>query len=285
MPFPFTKMHGLGNDFVVVDATRAPFRPTAQQARLLADRRLGVGCDQILVLEPPASSDVDFDYRIYNSDGSESGQCGNGARCLGLYVRENKLSGKSMLRVRTITGVLELQPLTGGVVRVNMGVPNFEPNAIPFDAASRSPKYTLTLNDGVMIEMGAVSIGNPHAVMPVADVDRAPVAELGAALQKHPAFPQSVNVGFLQVIDSTTARLRVFERGAGETLACGSGACAAAVIGALWGKLGPSVAMKMNGGTLDIEWAGEGQPVFMTGPAVTVYQGELNWEGEWAEQK
>jgi diaminopimelate epimerase len=281
----FTKMHGLGNDFVVIDATRRPFRPTPAQARLLADRRLGVGCDQILVLEPPSSAapdaNVDFDYRIYNSDGSESGQCGNGARCLALFAHEQKLSAKPLLRVRTSSTVLELEQRPGGLVRVNMGVPRFEPADIPFDAAARAKRYTLNaLNGNAMLEIGVVSIGNPHAVLEVPDVTAAPVAELGAALQKHPAFPQSVNVGFLQIIDSAHARFRVYERGAGETLACGSGACAAAVLGRLWDKLGEATQIELPGGVLTIEWAGEGRPVYMTGPAVTVYRGELAWAQE-----
>ncbi len=284
MKLAFTKMHGLGNDFVVIDATRRAFRPTPAQARLLADRRFGVGCDQILVLEPPSSAapdaNIDFDYRIYNSDGSESGQCGNGARCLMRFAHEHQLSAKSLLRVRTSSTVLELEQRPDGRVRVNMGIPRFEPADIPFAAAARAPKYTVTLNDGAMSELGAVSVGNPHAVLEVPDTTSAPVAELGAALQKHPAFPQSVNVGFLQIVDTAHARLRVYERGAGETLACGSGACAAAVLGRLWDKLGDVTQIELPGGMLTIEWAGEGRPVYMTGPAVTVYQGELEWAQE-----
>lgn len=283
MILPFTKMHGLGNDFVVVDATRRPFRPTPALARKLADRRFGVGCDQILVLEPPSGPDVDFDYRIYNSDGSESGQCGNGARCLALFVRRKKLSAKPRLRVRTVTSVLELEWLSNGQVRADMGVPRFEPADIPFKAAARAARYTFTRSDGAMLEIGAVSMGNPHAVLEVPDVQAAPVAEIGAALQRDPAFPDSVNVGFLQVLDAGHARLRVYERGAGETLACGTGACAAAVLGRQWGKLAPRTTMELPGGALQIEWAGEGQPVYMTGPAAMVYEGTLEWEQEWEQ--
>jgi len=280
MKLAFTKMHGLGNDFVVIDATRQPFRPSPELARHLADRRLGVGADQILVLERATDASADFDYRIYNADGSESGQCGNGARCLALFVSERKLSGKERLRVRTTTSVLELERKPGGQVRVNMGVPRFEPAAIPFNAAARAERYSLTLAGSAMIEVGAVSIGNPHAVLTVPDVAGAAVAEIGAALQRHPAFPESVNVGFLQIVDQEHARLRVFERGSGETQACGSGACAAAVLGRLWGKLAAQTRIELPGGALGIEWAGEGEPVYMTGPAVTVYQGELEWAGQ-----
>jgi len=280
MRLSFTKMHGLGNDFVVVDATREPFRPAPALARHLADRRVGVGCDQILVLEPATAPGADFDYRIYNADGSESGQCGNGARCLARFIRERGLSGRDTLHIHTTTGDLELQQQPGGLVRVNQGVPRLEPADVPFRATARAPSYTLTLNGGAMIELGAVSVGNPHAVIAVPDAAAAPVAEIGQALQQHPAFPESVNVGFVQVQDPSHAVLRVYERGAGETRACGTGACAAAVVGRLWGKLASRVAVRLPGGVLDIEWAGEGQPVFMTGPAATVYRGEIEWEGE-----
>lgn len=285
MQLSFTKMHGLGNDFVVIDATRKPFRPSPEKIRRLADRYRGIGFDQLLVVEPPSVTGVDFDYRIYNADGGEAGISGNGARCFARFVRDRGLSRKEILRVRTITTLLEMQHLPDGQVRVNAGAPRFEPKDIPFAAAVRAPRYTLTLDGGALLEIGSVSMGNPHAVLEVPDVATAPVAEIGAALQRHPSFPQSVNVGFLQVIDSATARLRVNERGAGETLACGSGACAAAVLGMQWGKLGPRVAMQLTGGVLEIEWAGEGQPVYMIGPAVTIYQGELDWEEEWAGSK
>ncbi len=273
-------MHGLGNDFVVLDATQSPFRPTPEQARWLADRRLGVGCDQILVVEPPSAAHLDFDYRIFNADGSESGQCGNGARCLAKFIRRRGLSGKSTLRVRTCSGELMLEHRPDGMVRVDMGVPRLDPKMVPFTAAARSPRYTLTLDGGSLLEIGAASIGNPHVVIPVQDVAVAPVAELGAAVQRHPAFPESANVGFLQVLDSARAKLRVFERGVGETPACGSGACAAAVVGQVWGLLGTNVSIEVPGGALQIEWAGDGQPVFMTGPAETVYEGTFEWPGQ-----
>ncbi|MBI2383095.1 MAG: diaminopimelate epimerase [Gammaproteobacteria bacterium] len=277
MKLPFTKMHGAGNDFVVIDATRERFRPTPELLRLLTERRLGVGCDQVLVVEAPSAPDVDFDYRIFNADGSEVGQCGNGARCLARFVREQGLSHKDSIRVRTRTATMNLAQLADGRVRVDMGVPRLEPAQIPFAAPARAPRYTLTVDGGATVEIGVANMGNPHAVIEVADVDEAPVAEVGAALQKHPAFPERVNAGFLQVVDEGHARLRVYERGAGETLACGSGACAAAVVGRLWGRLGPRVAIRVPGGELEIEWAGEGRPVYMTGPATTVFRGELEW--------
>lgn len=277
MSLAFTKMHGTGNDFVVIDATRERFRPTPELLARLTDRRYGVGCDQVLVIESPSTADADFDYRIFNADGSEVGQCGNGSRALARYVRSHGLSAKERLRIRTATATMELEYLADGQVRVNMGPPRLEPAQIPFTAAARAERYTLTLDDGAPLQIGAVGMGNPHAVIEVADVDTAPVAELGQRLQRHPAFPQSVNVGFLQVLDRGRARLRVYERGAGETLACGSGACAAMAAGRLWGKLDERVVFEVRGGELVLEWAGESQPVFLTGPAVTVYQGELEW--------
>ncbi|SFF51206.1 diaminopimelate epimerase [Fontimonas thermophila] len=277
MRLAFTKMHGAGNDFVVIDATRTPFAPTPALLRRLTDRRFGVGCDQVLVIEPPSTPDVDFDYRIFNADGSEAGQCGNGARALARYVREAGLSDKDRIRVRTSTSVLELGYAGDGLYTVDMGVPRLDPDEIPLRVGARAIRYALTLDGIGAVEFGAVSMGNPHAVLPVAAVETAPVESLGAALQAHPAFPQSVNVGFLQVISRERARLRVCERGVGETLACGSGACAAAVIGQLWGLLGEDVAMELRGGVLRIRWPGEGHPVQMTGPAETVFRGEIEW--------
>jgi len=276
MKLSFTKMHGAGNDFVVIDATRTPFQPTAKLLAWLGDRHFGVGCDQILVVEPPGGGDVDFNYRIYNSDGSESGQCLNGSRAFARYVRDSGLSDKNPLRVRTMTTTMELQTLANGEIRVNAGVPRLEPAEVPLKAVRRELRHRLSLESGV-IEFAALSMGNPHAVIEVADVDAAPVAQIGERLQHHAVFPQRVNVGFLQIHDSGRAALRVYERGAGETLACGSGACAAAVAGRLWGRLSERVQMRMRGGLLTIEWAGEGQPVFITGPAETVFRGELEW--------
>jgi diaminopimelate epimerase len=272
----FTKMQGLGNDFVVFDATERPLPVTPALLRQIADRRLGIGCDQVLVVAPPSRPGLDFDYIVYNSDGSESGQCGNGARCVARFLRERGLSDRDRIRIGTRTSDMTLQCLPDGRVRVDMGTPRWDPAALPFDAAARAPRYTLAANDSVF-EIGAVSLGNPHAVLEVSDVDTAPVAEVGALLQRHPAFPDSVNVGFLQVLDAGHVRLRVFERGTGETLACGSGACAAAAVGRLWGRLDAQVAVQLRGGELDVEWEGEGRPLFMTGPANTVYWGEIEW--------
>jgi len=281
MKLQFTKMHGAGNDFVVIDATRRPFTPTPALLHRLADRRFGVGCDQILVVDPPSTTDVDFNYRIFNADGSEVGQCGNGSRALARYVREHGLSDKAAIRVRTATSVLELQQIDADHYRVNMGVPRLAPAQLPFhpvgNATAHEPRYTLRLDNGEHVEFGAVSMGNPHAVIRVDDLELARVHELGRALQQHPAFPESVNVGFLQVLAPNHVRLRVYERGAGETLACGSGACAAVVVGRLWGMLDASVTVEVRGGRLQIDWAGEQQPVLMTGPAASVFEGEIEW--------
>ena len=277
MKLHFTKMHGAGNDFVVIDATRKPFAPTPALLHRLSDRRFGVGCDQILVVEPPTTPDVDFNYRIFNADGGEVGQCGNGSRALARFVRERGLTDKSLIRVRTQTSVLELQHVAGDQYRVNMGVPRFEPAEIPFKAAAREARYQLRLDDGEAVVFGAASMGNPHAVIAVTDVDLARVHELGASLQRHLAFPRSVNVGFLQVLDRGHVRLRVYERGVGETLACGSGACAAVAVGRVWNQLDARVEVEVRGGQLVIEWNGDNEPVLMTGPAATVFEGEMEW--------
>lgn len=266
-------MHGLGNDFVVLDLITQNHTVTPELARRLADRRFGVGCDQVLLVEPPTRPDVDFRYRIFNADGSEVNQCGNGARCFARFVRDHKLTGKEHLLVETGAGVIELA-LKKGLVEVNMGVPRMEPAEIPFAAQSRQITYTLQI-DGRTIELSAVSMGNPHAVIVVDDVDNAPVAELGEAFQQDPRFPEQVNVGFMQVVDRRHIRLRVFERGAGETLACGSGACAAVVAGRLRGLLDESVVAALRGGELHIRWAGDGEAVLMSGPATSVYEGQI----------
>jgi diaminopimelate epimerase len=276
MKLRFTKMQGAGNDFVVIDATRERFRPTPALLDRLTDRRFGVGCDQVLVVEAPSTADVDFDYRIFNADGSEVGQCGNGSRALALYVAEHGLSDKSRLRVRTRTSVLELQRLDAGRVRVNMGAPRWAPGDIPL-RLPKAERYTLPVEGFGIVEFGAVSMGNPHAVIVVDDVDTAPVEALGRALQQRSEFPESVNVGFLQVLTRGTGRLRVYERGTGETLACGSGACAAAAVGLRLGVFQDAVTLELRGGTLELSWAGDDAPVFMTGPAATVFEGELEW--------
>jgi diaminopimelate epimerase len=282
MKLAFTKMHGLGNDFVVIDGVRQDFRGTPALFRQLGDRRFGVGCDQIVVVAPASVPDADFDYRIWNSDGSESGMSGNGSRCVARFIREQGLSAKDRIRLRTKTTAIELQLLADGQVRVDAGVPRFEPADLPFTAPARAPRYSVTLAGSEMIEIGAASMGNPHAVIETRDVAAAPVEEIGRALQSHPAFPERVNVGFLEVVDTGHAKLRVYERGAGETLACGSGACAAMAVGRLWGRLGPEVEMQLRGGSLRLQWQGEGQRLYMTGPAVTVYRGELEWQdGDW----
>ena len=274
----FTKMHGLGNDFVLIDAVEEPFDPSAEQVRALADRRSGVGCDQLLVVDPSPRSGIDYGYRIYNADGSPVGQCGNGARCLALYLAESGRFDGEALRIATATAELRLWLQSDEQVRVDMGVPVFEPAQVPFDAAERADRYTLTLADQAALEIGVLSLGNPHAVTVVPDAESAAVTAIGEALQRHPAFPERVNLGFLQVTSRSTARLRVYERGAGETMACGSGACAAAVVGQLWGLLDTRSRLQLNGGALDIEWAGDGKPVYMTGPARTVYRGEIEIE-------
>jgi diaminopimelate epimerase len=275
----FTKMHGLGNDFVLFDATQQPLSLTPEQARFIADRHFGIGCDQILLAEPPPSMDVNFRYRILNADGSESAQCGNGARCFLHFVRGLGLTDKKILRVRTLEDTLELQLQPDGQVRVNMGVPDFEPTHVPIAAETRAETYRLMLDEGHEVEFAAVSMGNPHAVLRVDDVETAPVTTLGPLLERHPFFPERVNVGFLQVLDRRRGSLRVFERGVGETLACGSGACAAVAAGRLQGWFDDAVEMTLPGGTLRLEWAGQnegkGQSVYMTGPAQKVYEGEI----------
>jgi diaminopimelate epimerase len=272
----FTKMHGLGNDFVVIDATRRPFSPSPELLARLTDRRFGVGCDQVLVVDKAPTADADFGYRIFNADGSESGQCLNGSRCFARFVCEHGLWSSDQLRVRTATRLLQLQLLGDGQVRVDAGAPRFEPGDIPLRMPARAARYTLEL-DGKPLAFGAASMGNPHAVIEVADVDTAPVATLGPWLQAHPAFPERVNVGFLQIVDRGHARLRVYERGAGETLACGSGACAAMAVGRAWNKLSARVEMQLRGGPLHLEWEGDGAPLMMTGPAATVFEGSLQW--------
>ncbi|MGM0767845.1 MAG: diaminopimelate epimerase [Pseudomonadota bacterium] len=275
----FTKMHGLGNDFMVVDAISQPFRLRPDMIRELADRNFGIGFDQLLVVEPPGLPDVDFRYRIFNSDGSEVEQCGNGARCFARFVRDQRLTNKRVIRVQTAKGVIELRVGRDGLVMVNMGVPELNPPAIPFAADRRKEVYTVEV-DGQTVELSAVSMGNPHGVLVVDDVDSAPVATLGPKLEGHPRFPARANIGFLQVIDRSHARLRVFERGSGETLACGSGACAAVVAGCLRGLLDSRVEIELRGGRLIIEWQGEGTPVMMEGPAATVFEGQIRLPGD-----
>lgn len=275
----FTKMHGLGNDFMVVDAISQPFRLRPEMIRELADRNFGIGFDQLLVVEPPGLPDVDFRYRIFNADGSEVEQCGNGARCFARFVRDQRLTNKKTIRVQTAKGVIELRVGKDGLVMVNMGVPELNPPAIPFAADCRKPVYTVDV-DSTAVDLSAVSMGNPHGVLLVDDVESAPVETLGPLLETHPRFPARANIGFLQIIDRNHARLRVFERGSGETLACGSGACAAVVAGCLRGLLDPRVEVELRGGPLVIEWQGEGTPVMMEGPAASVFEGQLRVPGD-----
>jgi diaminopimelate epimerase len=275
MRLKFTKMHGLGNDFVVIDATQQPLTLSTAQLRALADRHFGVGCDQVLVVEQPRSADTDFYYRIFNADGGEVEQCGNGARCFVRFVHDRGLTRKTTIRVGTPGGVIEPCLESNGQVTVNMGVPVFEPARIPFDAPAQAPAYELDVNKK-LIKINSLSIGNPHAVQVVPDIDAAPVAADGPAIESHPRFPKRVNAGFMQVISRSRIKLRVYERGAGETLACGTGACAAVVAGVQRGLLDARVRVATRGGDLTIAWAGEGQPVMMTGPAVTVFEGEVD---------
>jgi diaminopimelate epimerase len=274
MRLRFTKMHGLGNDFVVLDATRGPLDLTPTLVRDLADRRFGIGCDQLLVVEPPRDPATDFHYRIFNADGSEVEQCGNGARCFARFVRDQGLTDKDEIPVGTAAGPIRLYLDPDGQVRVNMGAPILVPARIPFLVPSQALDYPLEVA-GERLTIGAVSMGNPHAVLRVTDLESAPVAMLGPQIEHHPRFPARVNVGFMQVLDPGHIRLRVHERGAGETLACGTGACAAVVAGRLWAILGERVRVSLPGGDLVIQWLGGSEPVWMTGPATTVYQGEI----------
>jgi diaminopimelate epimerase len=271
----FSKMHGLGNDFVVIDAINQQVAPTPEQLRRLADRHFGVGCDQILLVEPPIQPDAHFHYRIFNADGGEVAQCGNGARCFARFVREKGLCLEDEIRVDTRAGRLVLHHRPDGLITVDMGVPRFAPAEIPLAVAEESRRYTVEA-DGAVHHFGAVSMGNPHAVLVVEDVDTAPVASLGPYLESHALFPERANIGFMQVLDEQRARLRVFERGSGETLACGSGACAAAVLGMEQGLLHSPVQVQLPGGSLSIEWQGRGSPVLMSGPAVTVFEGTIS---------
>lgn len=274
MKLPFSKMHGLGNDFVVIDAYTRPVDLSLEQLRWIADRHRGVGCDQILMVERPQSAEADFRYRIFNADGGEVAQCGNGARCFARFVYDKGLTRKSTMRVETASGLISPCLLPDGNVRVDMGSPRWEPHEIPCLAAERALISTLEVASE-LVELSVVSMGNPHAVIVVDDTDLAPVATLGPQIECHPWFPERVNVGFMQVIDRHHIRLRVFERGVGETQACGTGACAAVVTGISRGLLSSPVDVQLPGGMLRIEWPGAEMPVMMTGPATWVFDGEL----------
>ena len=277
MSIEFTKMHGLGNDFVVIDAVNQRVALDQNQLRTIADRRFGIGCDQILFVEPPRSRDTEFYYRIVNADGSEVEQCGNGARCFARFVRDHGLTDHDEIAVGTAGGDIRLYLEADGQVRVNMGAPQLQPQQIPFEADRRAQSYRLEV-DGDSHEIGAVSMGTPPAVLQVHSTEAAPLARLGPLLEHHPRFPQRANVGFMAVRARDQIDLRVFERGVGETLACGTGACAAVVYGRLCGLLDQQVRVRLPGGTLVVSWAGDEQPVWMTGPAVQVFEGRLELE-------
>ncbi len=270
----FTKMHGLGNDFMVIDLISQHAHIQPKHAKQWGDRHTGIGFDQLLLVEAPSNPDVDFRYRIFNSDGSEVEQCGNGARCFARFVLDKRLTAKKRILVETKSGIIELDVRNDGQITVDMGPPRLEPSLIPFQADSVALSYSVEV-DGAKVELAAVSMGNPHAVLRVDDVLQAPVHSLGAKLEQHPRFPQRVNVGFLQVVDRQHAKLRVWERGAGETQACGTGACAAAVAAIRQGWMDSPLQLELPGGKLCIEWAGTDQPVMMTGPAARVYEGQI----------
>jgi len=282
MRIRFTKMQGAGNDFVVLDETRGRLGLSTAQYRWLSDRHYGVGADQILTVCPAPAAGLDFEYVIHNADGAEVEQCGNGARCFARFVREQGLTTKDVIRVQTLGGVIEPRLTPDGRVTVDMGAPIFELPRIPFDGVGLTPlthgdwvTWSLPV-DGATVAVAVVSMGNPHAVQLVADVETAPVQAQGPLIENHARFPRRVNAGFLQVLDRTHVKLRVWERGAGETLACGTGACAAVVSGIRLGQLDARVDVQTRGGVLTIEWAGQNSPVLMTGPATTVFQGEVD---------
>jgi diaminopimelate epimerase len=270
----FSKMHGLGNDFVIIDAVRQSVNLSPEEIRLLADRHFGVGCDQVLLVERAARAPADFRYRIFNSDGSEAEQCGNGARCFTRFVLDQGLTSKKSLALETRGGMVLTRLEDDGEVTVQMAIPDFDPAAVPFVAERAAAVYAVEVN-GEVIELQVVSMGNPHAVLLVDDVSTAPVQRLGPLLERHERFPRRVNVGFMQVIDDTRIRLRVYERGVGETLACGSGACAAVAAGRQRGLLAERVLVELPGGRLSVRWPGPGQPVELTGPATEVYEGTI----------
>jgi len=281
MKLKFTKMHGAGNDFVVLDATRTHINLTAQQWRAVADRHFGVGADQILVVGPSQRPDVDFSYRIFNADGGEVEQCGNGARAFVRFVHDHGLSPKRTLRVETLSGIIEPSLEADGNVRVDMGAPQFDPEQVPFNTRGLSPLregqadlWPVEVN-GHSVTVAVLSMGNPHAVQIVDDCEAAPVADEGPSLEHHARFPKRVNAGYMQIVNRHDIRLRVWERGAGETLACGTGACAAVVSGILRGHLDSPVTVHTHGGDLNISWNGNTAPVVLCGPAVSVFEGEI----------
>lgn len=274
MKIPFTKMQGLGNDFVVFDATKTPLTLEPSQIRSIADRRFGVGCDQILVVHPASREGIDFRYQIFNADGAEVENCGNGARCFVRFVRDHGLSKKRTIRVETLGGEMLLTALDSGLVTVDMGIPDLNAKRLPMIAPTDSPQQSIDI-DGESLQLTVVSMGNPHAVQIVTHLDTAPVTEQGPKIEHHPAFPKRVNAGYLELVSPHAIKLRVWERGAGETLACGTGACAAVVAGIVANSLLSPVTVHTRGGDLSIAWDGPGTPVMMTGPAETSFEGTL----------
>lgn len=274
MKLAFTKMHGAGNDFVVIDAVTQEVALTTNQIQYIADRTRGVGCDQVLLVEPPTDPEADFRYRIFNADGSEVEQCGNGARCFARFVREKALTHRRELCVQTAKGQMFLVVSKEGRIDANMGPPVFTPSEVPFIADKTELEYSVEVN-GSSVPMGALSMGNPHAVIRVDDLKKTDVLGLGAAIECHPRFPQRVNVGFMQFVSKTDIKLRVFERGVGETQACGTGACAAVVHGIRMGALESTVTVHLPGGKLTVRWAGDDHPVWLGGPTATVFEGSI----------
>jgi len=274
MQIEFTKMHGLGNDFIVINALETPFGLSREQIMQLANRRTGVGFDQLLIVEPADSADVDFSYRIFNADGGEVENCGNGSRCFAQYVIDKGLTDRRQMVVSTCEGPIELSLIKDDLVAVRMRVPVFEPDEVPFVADSAASSYDLDV-EGEKIEVGVVALGNPHAVTQVTDVERAEVQRLGQLIERHERFPRRVNVGFMQVNSRTEIQLRVFERGVGETMACGTGACAAVVVGIAQGLLDREVTVRLAGGNLRIKWQDNNASVEMIGPSETVFEGRI----------
>ncbi|MGH1471952.1 MAG: diaminopimelate epimerase [Cellvibrionaceae bacterium] len=282
MRLRFTKMHGCGNDFVMIDAVTQPINLTAEKIRFLADRRFGVGCDQILIVEPPSSPDVDFRYRIFNQDGSEVENCGNGARCFAKFVRDRRLTAKHIIRVETKNGLMTLNVLNNGHIAVDMGVPTLTLEEIPFvsqqkdsDPSTSPYTYTLSIDINESYDISTVSMGNPHAVLIVENTSSITIEDIAQKIQQSPEFPNGVNVGFMQILSPQEINLRVYERGVGETLACGTGACAAVVCGQLRGLLDSHVTVNLTGGTLTVDWKGINHPVVKTGPATSVFHGQI----------
>jgi diaminopimelate epimerase len=274
MKLAFVKMHGIGNDFVLIDNMSRELDLGRDQIRLLADRRRGIGCDQLLMIEPSDARGADVRARIFNQDGSESGQCGNGLRCLAAWLRDSGTTNANNIAIEAAGGTVRARLTNGHSVKMDMGIPRFEPREIPFLADERACGYRVQVGAN-RLEIGAVSIGNPHAVLRVDDCETAPVGELGPAIQSLEVFPEGVNVGFMQILDDANVRLRVFERGVGETLACGSGACAAVAVGRVRGWLGERVTVALPGGELQIEWRGEGESVWLAGPTQRTFEGEF----------